>query len=212
MRRRVVACALAVLVLVFMMPLAGADVDTGMEGLWIGSEAAGQITLMLGSGGTFISIYESDQAYRQAGVFTVDIDNMYLTMTDGTTSTLQYGFAEGSLFLSSDGEEVEMKRLDFTFQDDFTGVWVVTGPDGSGSGLIAMDSSGGFASVDVGSGETYKGIYLPDQGDLLVSFQDCTSIQMAYQMDASTGQIILTNPSTGETMTLTRFASPLSGE
>ena len=73
---------------------AAADLDTGMEGLWTGSDAGGEMTLLLGSGGTFISIYQADDTYQQAGVFTTDQDNMYLTMTDGSTSTLQYGFAK----------------------------------------------------------------------------------------------------------------------
>ena len=202
--KRVAACALALLVLALAAPQGFADLDTGMEGLWTGPAPDGTMTLLLGSGGTYISIYRAGETYRQAGIFTLGQDDMYLTSTDGTESTLRYGFSEGSLFLSADGDEVELKRQDFETQDAFPGVWVVDG----GAGLIAMDASGGFASVDVGSGEAEKGIYLPDQGDLLIAFQDCTALQMAYQMDEADGSLTLTNADTGQALRLTRYAPP----
>ncbi len=203
MKKARFAWVLAVLIFLMMMPAATADIDTGMEGLWTGTDAEGRYTLLLGSGGTFISIYRTDRTYRQAGVFTVDIDNMYLTMTDGSASTMQYGFAEGSLFLSSDGEEVELKRADFAPPENLSGVWTV---ESSGGGLIAMDAAGGFASIDVETGKSEKGIYLPDQGDLIIAFQDCTSMQVGYVYDAETGVITLTNPESNQTMTLRRYA------
>lgn len=206
MRRAVAACALAVVMAVFCAIPAVADLDTGMEGLWTGSTADGEMALLLGSGGTFISVYRADDTYRQAGVFTADQDNLYLTMTDGSTSTLQYGFSEGSLFLSSEGDEIELKRADFPSGENFTGVWVVNEEGGTGSGLIAMDANGGFASVDARSGETEKGIYLPDQGELLIAFQDCTALKMGYSIDETSGALTLTNEDSGLAMRLTRYA------
>jgi hypothetical protein len=200
------ACALAVLMAVLCVTPAAADLDTGMEGLWTGSNADGEMTLLLGSGGTFISIYQADDTYQQAGVFTTDQDNMYLTMTDGSTSTLQYGFAEGSLYLSSEGDEIELKRADFPAKENFTGVWIVNGEGGTGSGLISMDASGGFASVDARSGEAEKGIYLPAQGEMLIAFQDCTALKMGYTMDETGGALTLTNEDSGVVMQLTRYA------
>ncbi len=208
MKRMAMVCALVVLALLLAMPMAGADVDTGMEGLWTAPTGGGQLTLLLGSGGTFISIFEADETYRQAGIFSVDIDNMYLTMSDGSSSTLAYGFAEGTLTLSGEGLDAELQRSDFTFKDDFTGVWVVDTSDGAGPGLVAMDGNGGFASVDAETGEAAKGIYLPDHGDLLVAYQDGTSMQVGYQLDASNGRLTLTDPDNGSSVSLNRFVSP----
>lgn len=208
MRRALFACALAVVVMLSAMPVAFADLDTGMEGLWTGTSPTGRLTLLLGSGGTFISIHQAGETYRQAGVFTTDIDNMYLTMTDGSTATLQYGFAEGYLYLTDEDGEAALQRADFPTDDDFTGVWVIPGAGEGDDGLIAMDAAGGFASVDVGSGEAEKGIYLPDQGDLLIAFQDCTSALMGYRLDTALGELTFINRDTGETITLTRYAQP----
>ena len=198
----------AVLALMLMAPVAGADVDTGMEGLWTGATGGGQLTLLLGSGGTYISIFEADQTYRQAGMFSVDADNMYLSMSDGTESTLAYGFAEGTLTLTGDGLDAELERVDYAPEDGLTGVWVVEPSDGGGSGLIAMDAGGGFVSLDASTGEAAKGIYLTDQGDLLVAYQDATSMQLGYQLDATNDTLTLTNQGDGTAATLVRFVSP----
>mgnify|MGYP001262161636 CR=1 FL=1 len=198
------ACALAVVMAVFFVTPAGAVVDTGMEGLWTGPTGGGQLTLLFGSGGIFISIFEADQTYRQAGEFTVDRDNMHLTMSDGTASTLQYGFSEGELSLSGDGLDAVLRRIDFTDEDGLAGVWVMDAANGE-SGLVAMDANGGFASVDAATGETAKGIYLPDQGDLLIAYQDGTSMQVSYVLDASNGVLTLTNPGDGTSVALSRF-------
>ena len=206
MKRMTFICALAVLVFLMAMPTAGAVLDTGMEGLWTGSTGGGQLTLLLGSGGTFISIFEADMTYRQAGVFEVDTDYMHLTMSDGTSATLQYGFAEGVLGLYGDGLDAELRRIDYAFVDGLVGVWVVSGADFN-AGLAAMDGKGGFASVDATTGESAKGIYLPNQGDLLVAYQDGTSMQMAYRLNADNDRLTLNNPDSGATVTLTRYKS-----
>ncbi len=208
MKRMAQVSAIAALALLLAMPIAGAYVDTGMEGLWTGSTGGGQLTLLLGSGGTFISIFQADETYRQAGGFSVDTDNMYLTMSDGSSSTLAYGFAEGVLTLSGEGLDAELGRIDFISEDGLAGVWIVESPDGAGSGLIAMDAQGGFVSVDAQTGEAAKGIYLTDQADLLVAYQDETSMQLGYRLDASNGLMTLTNTGDGTTVTLVRFVSP----
>jgi hypothetical protein len=208
MKRMAMAGALAILVLLMAMPTAGAA-DTGMEGLWTGSTGGGQLTLLLGSGGTFISIFDADVTYRQAGSFDVDTDYMYLTMSDGSSATLQYGFSGGVLALYGDGLDAELRRIDYAFEDGLTGVWVVSGT-GVDPGLAAMDGKGGFASIDATSGESAKGIYLPNQGDLLVAYQDGTSMQMAYRLNAGNDKLTLNNPDTGATVTLTRYASKAS--
>lgn len=198
------ACALTVLLSLLLVPITGSALDTGMEGLWTGPDMDGQITLMLGSGGTYISIYETDQVYRQAGVFWTDQENMYLTASDGTSSTLQYGFAEGSLYLSSEGDEVELKRQEMPDLSDMTGLWVVDGEDGKTGGLIGLDAAGGIVSVDVGTGEAEKGIYLLYQEDILIAFQDGSAMQMGCQ--TTDEGITFTNLDTGETMTLHQYA------
>lgn len=208
MKRMAQVSAIAVLALLLAMPTAGAYVDTGTEGLWTGSTGGGQLTLLLGSGGTFISIFQADETYRQAGGFSVDTDNMYLTMSDGSSSTLAYGFAEGVLTLSGEGLDAELGRIDFISEDGLAGVWIVDAPDGAGSGLIAMDAKGGFVSVDAQTGEAAKGIYLTNQGDLLVAYQDGTSMQLGYRLDAANGLMTLTNTGDGTTVKLVRFVSP----
>ena len=175
MKRMAVACAV-VLALLLAMPTAGADVDTGMEGLWTGSTGGGQLTLLLGSGGTFISIYQADETYRQAGLFSVDTDNMYLTMSDGSSSTLAYGFAEGfsayperDWMWNSSGSICVPGRLYRRMGRGYFRCCTRVDRDGR---------KRRFASVDAETGETAKGIYLPDQGDLLVAYQDGTSMQV----------------------------------
>lgn len=71
-----------------------------------------------------------------------------------------------------------------------------------------MDAKGGFISVDAQSGEAAKGIYLTDQGDLLVAYQDGTSMQLGYRLDASNDLMTLTNTGDGTAVTLVRFVSP----
>jgi hypothetical protein len=163
------------------------------------------LTLLLGGGGTFISIFEADQIYRQAGGFTTDAGNMVLTMSDGTESTLRYELSGETLSLTGDGLDAALQRTDYALGDDLAGVWVVDAEKG-GSGLVAMDKKGGFASVDASTGETAKGIYLLDHGDLLVAYQDWTSMQVAYQMDASGDAITLNDSASGSAVVLTRFA------
>jgi hypothetical protein len=206
MKKRILICALAALVALLLAPATGAALDNGMEGLWVGSDSSGQITLMLGIGGTYIFLYNSDQAYRQAGAYWPDQDNMYLSSSDGTDTTLQYGFSEGYLYLSSDGDEVELQRQNLPDLSGMTGVWIVEGEDGSDGGLIGMDASGGFVSVDSSTGEAEKGIYLLDQGDILISFQDGSAMQMGCEV--SDEGIVFTNSDTGDTMTLRRYDAP----
>lgn len=206
MKRKGLAIALVLLTLTITLPAAGFALDNGMEGLWTGTDSGGAITLMLGSGGTYIFLYESDQSYRQAGVYWTDQDNMYLTSSDGTDTTLQYGFSEGYLYLSADGDEAELQRQELPDLSDITGVWTVQGKDGSGGGLIAMDASGGFVSVDVNTGEAEPGIFLMDQADMLIAFQDGSAMQMGCE--TTDDGLVLTNPDSGDTMTLTRLSIP----
>jgi hypothetical protein len=177
-----------------------------MEGLWSGTDSGGTITLMLGSGGTYIFLYDSDRYYRQAGAYWTDQDNMYLSSSDGTDTTLQYGFSEGTLYLSADGDEAALQRRELPDLSDMTGVWTVKGQEGSGGGLIAMDASGGFVSMDALTGAAQPGIFLLDQGDILISFQDGSAMQMGCE--ATDDGLVFTNPDTGKTLTLTRLSVP----
>jgi len=187
----------AVLAMCAALPAAA---DSGMEGIWIGSDSQGDITLMLGAGSTFISVYESDRIYQQAGLYSTDQETLYLWMSDGSNSTLRYGFSDGYLYLSvaEGSEEVQMRRADPYMPEGLPGVWAV----GESGGLIGMDAAGNFFSADVETGQVDVGIYLIYGEDMLMSFQDGSSMRMGFRM--GDGWLEFENPDTGEVMELER--------
>ena len=202
MKKAASYCVLMAVVLMLMAPASGLALDNGMEGLWTGEDSGGRITLMLGSGGTFISIYESDEIYRREGNYWVDQETMYLSDDDGNDTALGYGFSEGYLYLASDGDEVALQRQGMEGLSDVTGVWVSEG----GDGLVAMDAQGGFMTVDAETGAAEQGIFLFNQGDILIALQRGAGLEMGF--DVTDGMITLTNAETGETMTLIWYSSP----
>ncbi|NLG26098.1 MAG: hypothetical protein GX558_12130, partial [Clostridiales bacterium] len=131
---------LAIAVAVAIAP-AAAFADAGMEGLWIGEDMGGELTMMLGGGGAFIEL--RGDAY-QAGTYLLAGEEMRLYYSDGTERAYLRDPANDVLALTDEdsGELIEMRRAEIDMPKDLVGVWTMREENGSvtSPGMVGMDA------------------------------------------------------------------------
>jgi hypothetical protein len=120
---RLYKALLLLLVCCILMPALPARADSGIAGRWQGSYGPGTLTLMLGTNGMYISVYEDASTfYKEAGSYLEGNGTLALRSTNGTAVTYRLQYTASSM----------------TLQDMNTGGWIVMAwqPWGVPEGII----------------------------------------------------------------------------